>query len=309
MTAPRVSIVTATYNASHLLRHAIGSVLLQDFEDWELIVVGDCCTDDSEACVASFGDDRIRFVNLPSNSGQQATPNNRGVELARGDFLCFLNQDDLFLPHHLSSNLARLEQTGADLVLSTYADIQVEQPEAIGAGEIVAKGAGHELHGRFEPRTFHVASSWFMPRETAERVGPWRLERETWVTPSQDWLFRAWRRGVRIHCSEAVSLVAIFSSRRPGFFRQRVSPEHDFVFREVIAGDRLRAATQEAVASWIARRRRPRERKPIKRIRRWTRRRFDAGLACIGVHPDSVRLMREHPRRGAYVESLKRVSR
>ena len=56
MSAPTVSIVAATYDSSHLLRHAIGSVLLQDFQDWELIVVGDCCTDDTEAVVAGFGD-------------------------------------------------------------------------------------------------------------------------------------------------------------------------------------------------------------------------------------------------------------
>ncbi len=317
MKAPLVSIVTATYNASHLLRHAIGSVVLQDFDDWELIVVGDCCTDDTEACVAAFGDERIRFLNLSSNSGQQAAPNNRGVEESRGRYLCFLNQDDLFLPNHLSSNLARLQETGADLVLSAYADIQVEQQRAIGAGEIVAKGAGHSPGGRFDPRTFHVASSWFMRREAAERVGPWRLECETWVTPSQDWLFRAWRRGVRIHCSEFVSMVAIFTSRRPGFSRRRTSPEHDFVFREVVAGDRLRAAALESVASWISRRENLRndkgsgkgKSKPIKRIRKWTRQRVDAGLARLGVHPNTPRVMRAHPRRGAYIESLKKLSR
>ena len=59
--APKVSIITATYNCSHILRYAINSVLNSGFRDWELIVVGDHCTDDTQECVASFNDDRIRF--------------------------------------------------------------------------------------------------------------------------------------------------------------------------------------------------------------------------------------------------------
>ena len=105
MASPTISIITATYNCSHILRYAIASVLNSDFDDWELIVVGDHCTDDTEACVAGFDDDRIRFFNLEVNSGQQATPNNFGLSKARGEYVCYLNHDDLFLPWHLSTML------------------------------------------------------------------------------------------------------------------------------------------------------------------------------------------------------------
>lgn len=110
---PLVSIVLATFNRGTVLAHAIESVRRSTLDDWELIVVGDCCTDDTAAVVASFGDARITFVNLARNVGEQSGPNNEGVRLARGRFLAFLNHDDLYFPDHLTEALAHLERTGA----------------------------------------------------------------------------------------------------------------------------------------------------------------------------------------------------
>ena len=88
------SIILPTYNWSAVLPFSIASALDQSFGDFELIVVGDGCTDDTEAVVRSFADARIRFVNLERNSGAQSAPNNAGVELARGRWIFFLNHDD-----------------------------------------------------------------------------------------------------------------------------------------------------------------------------------------------------------------------
>ena len=99
---PRVSVVTATYNRSHILRHSIASVIAQRLTDWELIVVGDACTDDTADVVASFDDPRIRYHALAANVGEQSGPNNEGVALARGEMIAFLNHDDLWLPDHLA---------------------------------------------------------------------------------------------------------------------------------------------------------------------------------------------------------------
>ena len=251
MTPPLVSVVIATWNASHLLRCAIASVLRSDHPDFEIVVVGDHCTDDTGAVVASFADPRIRFINLSRNSGQQATPNNVGVAAARGEYVCFLNHDDLYLPHHLSSCVEHMRPTGADILCCAHATIPPEQIGRIESGELVAIAGGFEPTGRFSPRTFHVASSWFLRREAAEAVGPWRLERETWVTPSQDWLFRAWRMGKRIDCTREISVIAIFSGGRRDFYRRRDSPEHDFVFRNVVETDRLRAQLIASAQAWI----------------------------------------------------------
>src|SRR4051812_46760682 len=109
MGSPAVSIVVATYNRSNVLELAIGSAVAQTFTDWEMHVVGDACTDDSERVISSFGDPRIRWTNLPVNHGDQSGPNNHGVRLARGRYIAFLNQDDLWFPDHLERSIAALE--------------------------------------------------------------------------------------------------------------------------------------------------------------------------------------------------------
>ena len=72
--APRVSVIIATYNWATVLPYSIGSVLDQTFTDFELLVVGDGCTDESADVVASFQDPRVHWVNLPRNTGHQAGP-------------------------------------------------------------------------------------------------------------------------------------------------------------------------------------------------------------------------------------------
>jgi glycosyltransferase involved in cell wall biosynthesis len=316
---PVVSVVMAAYNASHLVRYAIASLQLQDFADWELIVVSDHCTDDTEAVVAAFADDRIRFIDLPTNSGQQATPNNVGVAAARGEYLAFLNQDDLYLPDHLSANLACIRETGADLICSSYARVEPEQQEKIAAREIAAVADGFEVTGRFSPHSFHIASSWFLRRATALRVGPWRLESETWVTPSQDWLFRVWRSGARIHYSPHISVVVLYSGHRRDSYRKRESAEHDFIFNETIASSRLRPALLAATQRYIAevtepelrwRRRRSRNvRKLVPHLLRSAPWALVYTLSTwLGIHPRSFEVRLRHGGRGALIAASKKIS-
>jgi hypothetical protein len=87
-----------------------------------------------------------------------------------------------------------------------------------------------------------VASAWFLRRRVALAVGPWRVERSVWVSPSQDWLFRAWRRGHSIAYAREGSVVAIYGGARKDFHRKRDDNEHAFVFQQVVATDRLREA-------------------------------------------------------------------
>ena len=117
---PLVSVIIPTYNYSTVLKCAIESVLLQTMQDFEIIVVGDGCTDDSEEVVKSFGDDRIIWDNLPENTGNQGLPNNRGLELASGKYVAYLGHDDLYLPNHLARLTETLEKHDK-LVTASYA--------------------------------------------------------------------------------------------------------------------------------------------------------------------------------------------
>jgi len=85
--SPCVTVIIPTYNWSRVLPYSIGSVLRQTFADFELLVVGDGCTDDSEQVVTAIPDPRLRWINLPVNDGHQFAPNNEGLLQARGPSL------------------------------------------------------------------------------------------------------------------------------------------------------------------------------------------------------------------------------
>ena len=108
MSTPFFTIITATYNRASLLPVAIRSVLGQTFNDFEYIIVDDGSTDDTSAVVASFKDDRIRYV-YQSNSERSAARNN-GLKLAKGRFICFIDSDDEYLPGFLQSFYNYIEQ-------------------------------------------------------------------------------------------------------------------------------------------------------------------------------------------------------
>jgi glycosyltransferase involved in cell wall biosynthesis len=116
---PLVTVVIATYNRGETLRYAIESVLWQTFKDFELWIIGDCCTDHTEKVVRSFTHDpRVHWYNLPQNSGYQSKPNNEGIRRAKGEYIAYLNHDDIWLPNHLADTVEHLEKTDADIVFS-----------------------------------------------------------------------------------------------------------------------------------------------------------------------------------------------
>ena len=116
---PAISVIIPTWNWSAALRVAITSVLNQTERDFELLVIGDCCTDDSADVVASFGDRRIRWHNLAANHGSQWAADNAGLDLANGEWIAYLGHDDLWYPTHLAAILrAAREAPDAAIVTS-----------------------------------------------------------------------------------------------------------------------------------------------------------------------------------------------
>ncbi len=97
---PFFSVIIPTFNRADLLASAITSVLAQSFDDWELIVVDDGSTDHTSAIVHSFADDRITYI--WQENGQLNAARNRGVSAATGLYICFCDDDDSYLPNHLS---------------------------------------------------------------------------------------------------------------------------------------------------------------------------------------------------------------
>ena len=98
---PRFSIIIPTYNRAHLLPRAVESVVTQTFEDWELIVIDDGSTDNTANVVKPFLTDQRIHYHWQENKELNGA-RNTGVNQASGEFICFLDDDDLYLPNHLS---------------------------------------------------------------------------------------------------------------------------------------------------------------------------------------------------------------
>lgn len=105
--SPVFSVVIPVYNRARLLERALSSVLAQSFPDFEIVVVDDGSIDDPGKVVDAIGNSRIRFVRQENRGGGSAR--NAGIDLATGRYIAFLDSDDQFLPHHLSTMKTLLE--------------------------------------------------------------------------------------------------------------------------------------------------------------------------------------------------------
>jgi len=102
------------FNAAQHIRESIQSVIEQTFVDWDLIVVDDGSTDETFAVADSFSNSRIRCVRRPN--GGQAAARNTGVVNTHGEFVAFLDADDLWLPEKLDRQIEVARRTHADVV-------------------------------------------------------------------------------------------------------------------------------------------------------------------------------------------------
>lgn len=126
--APLVTVCVATYNRAALLaERCLPSLLRQDYPHLQIVVVGDGCSDDTAARVAALNDARIEFVNLRERGLYPAEPGrrwmvagtaavNHALTLARGQFVTHLDDDDEHAPQRVSTLLAVMRATRADLV-------------------------------------------------------------------------------------------------------------------------------------------------------------------------------------------------
>lgn len=307
-TSPLVSVVIATYNRSRVLAHAVDSVRRSTLPDWELIVVGDHCTDDTEHMVAAHNDARIVYVNLPRNVGEQSGPNNEGVHLARGRYIAFLNHDDLYFPDHLASAIAWCDEARADLIWGPLLVALPVSESDLAAGRWRFRLSGVPVDDEYDPRLFVFASAWLMKRELASTIGAWRPARKTFVSSSQDWLFRAWRAGARLRFHPRVGVLAVPAGARDRSYLAAASPEHDFFAAQMQDNPRFRETALEIAAIGGER-----ETNRYRFGRAW----LDAARALIfrpssaaalslGIHPYAPYFALRHGRRGNLINAIRR---
>lgn len=104
-----VSIIVPVYNAASCIEDTILSIRSQTFTDWELILVDDCSLDGSMAIMERYACDNVHMIRLQQGGGA-ANARNKGIELAKGRYICFLDADDLWSPEKLEHQIAFMEE-------------------------------------------------------------------------------------------------------------------------------------------------------------------------------------------------------
>jgi glycosyltransferase involved in cell wall biosynthesis len=105
-----VSIVMPVYNCERTISSAIESVLNQSYQNWELIIVNDASTDETEKIVLSYKDDRIKYISLKTNGGPSAA-RNRGIQCAKYDYIAFEDGDDDWHREKLKLEMEKFEES------------------------------------------------------------------------------------------------------------------------------------------------------------------------------------------------------
>jgi len=129
ISAPAVSVILPTHNRAALLKRSIKSILDQTCKDFELIVIDDASTDDTEDVIRNFGDKRIRYIKQQVNMGAAAA-RNAGITASKGKYIAFQDDDDEWLPAKLSKQVEVFENNrNPDLgvVYSTYWKVDDEK--------------------------------------------------------------------------------------------------------------------------------------------------------------------------------------
>ena len=180
---PLVSVIIPVYNGTSYLRSALESVFAQTYRPFEVIVVDDGSTDDSGEIAQSFPE--VRYIHQ-ANQGV-AVARNTGLKDARGEFVAFLDQDDLWLPEKLAAQMAFLQNhPEADYSLT-------QQRFFLEPGNTLPSWFRKELLA--SPQTGWILGTLLVRRSVFEKVGDFGAD---YVTASDsDWFFRAKAAGLQ----------------------------------------------------------------------------------------------------------------
>lgn len=123
-----VSIVMPSWNTAKYIGESIKSVINQTYQNWELLIVDDCSTDNTDEVVESFlkQDSRIRYFRNTHNSGAAVT-RNHALKKARGEWIAFLDSDDLWMPEKLEKQIEFMNQNG--YVFSYHDFVKIDEDD------------------------------------------------------------------------------------------------------------------------------------------------------------------------------------
>lgn len=304
------TFIIATYKRVDALRCTLGSLLLQDHEHWNAIIVGDCCGEETGAMIRDLRDPRLRYYNLPQRCGEQSGPNNFGLHIADGGHIAFLNHDDMLLRDHLCHALDELNRRRADFFIGAFANVTRLCESENGAVLPVATKLLPQTNDlsilvERNPYIFDPSSFWLTETTCARKVGHWRPARTIWRTPLRDWLMRAWRLRAKFCFGDRMTGVRFWTQnlRKGGPIYSNATPEHAWMLSMLQrqTPDCLRDIFHQQISQW----RDDRAFQP--QLMSWPTRKLLAGLfQTFGFDYMSVRGKRRGQPQGATMNKISR---
>lgn len=125
-----ISIITPVYNSENYIKDTIDSVISQTYTNWELLIADDCSLDKTEEIIRRYDDSRIKYHKLEKNSGA-AVARNTVLELAKGNYIAFLDADDMWKPDKLDQQINFMNKNGYGFTFSGYEILRKGQNKII----------------------------------------------------------------------------------------------------------------------------------------------------------------------------------
>lgn len=223
----RFSVVIATYNRGRHILPTLHSALQQTYEDFEILIVGDACTDDTHSIVQPYLSEHVRWSNLPSRGGSQSFPNNEGIAQASGDFVAYLGHDDIWTPDHL----AELAKVFAS----------VEKPDFVSSGCIyhTPQGSGFSWVTSLIENSQAAADNFLPPSslahtlDAAAKVGDWRSPTTIRHPVDADFQDRAIKRGLTFASTGRVTVHKFAAGHRYLSYLHQTSFEQEAMLHQL----------------------------------------------------------------------------
>lgn len=122
-----VSVIMPAYNCEQFIADSIESLLAQTYKEWEVIIIDDFSTDKTALIIKTYleRDTRIKYVRLEKNSGA-AVARNKAIDLARGEYIAFLDSDDIWVPEKLNKQISFMKKNKYNFTCTSYTKIDEE---------------------------------------------------------------------------------------------------------------------------------------------------------------------------------------
>ena len=183
---PLISVIIPVYNGEAFLAEAIQSVLNQNFLPIEIVVVDDGSTDNTKQIALGFGD---QIIYTKKENGGVASARNRGIELAKGDFIAFIDADDLWLLNKTETQISILENPGIEIVIGFTQMMALDKDV-------------QRMQLNPEPMLIYQLGSTMIRKSVFEIIG--NFDETMILSEDTDWFFRAMEAGISIELHKDV---------------------------------------------------------------------------------------------------------